>query len=113
MDTNEPRITLDPAVLAGKPIIRGTRIPVELVFGLLAEGWTEAAILDSHPHLTRADIQACLAYARLCKEQPRRGEKPLNRAAIDALIRRFAALPDLDYRSPDEIVGYDEAGLWR
>ena len=82
----------DPAVLVGKPIIRGTRIPVELVLGLLADGWTEAAILDSYPHLTRADIQACLAYARLCKEQPRRGEKPLNRAAIDALIRRLRRL---------------------
>lgn len=64
MDTNEPRIVLDPAVLVGKPIVRGTRIPVELVLGLLAEGWSEADILASYPHLTRADIQACLAYAR-------------------------------------------------
>jgi uncharacterized protein (DUF433 family) len=64
MDTDEPRITLDPAVLVGKPIIRGTRISVELVLGLLADGWSEAEILDSYPHVTRADIQACLAYAR-------------------------------------------------
>ncbi len=63
MDTEEPRITLDPEVLVGKPVIRGTRIPVELVLGLLADGWAEAGILDSYPHLGRADIQACLAYA--------------------------------------------------
>jgi uncharacterized protein (DUF433 family) len=62
MDTEEPRITVDPTVLVGKPVIRGTRIPVELV--LLADGWAEAEILDSYPHLGRADIQACLAYAR-------------------------------------------------
>lgn len=64
MDTNETRIVLDPAVLVGKPIVRGTRISVELVLGLMADGWSEPDILASYPHLTRADIQACLAYAR-------------------------------------------------
>jgi len=64
MDKEEPRIALDPEVLVGKPVIRGTRISVELVLGLLADGWSEAEILDSYPHLGRADIQACLAYAR-------------------------------------------------
>lgn len=64
MDTTEPRITLDPAVLVGKPVVRGTRISVELVLDLMAQGWSEADILQSYPHLTRADIQACVAYAR-------------------------------------------------
>jgi uncharacterized protein (DUF433 family) len=55
---------LNPEVMLGKPVLRGTRITVEHVVGLMAEGWTEAQILANHPALTRADIQACLAYAR-------------------------------------------------
>jgi uncharacterized protein (DUF433 family) len=57
------RITIDPGVLAGKPIIAGTRISVEFVVGLLAQGWTVDDVLKEHDHLTREDIQACLAYA--------------------------------------------------
>jgi uncharacterized protein (DUF433 family) len=49
--------------MAGKPVIRGTRITVELVFSLLAQGWTEQDILGAYPHLTHDDILACLAYA--------------------------------------------------
>ena len=59
-----PRITLDPEVMVGKPVIRGTRITVEFIIGLLAQGWTEQEILTSYPHLTREDILACLAYAQ-------------------------------------------------
>lgn len=62
--TDDPRIVLDPAVLAGKPVVRGTRLSVEFVIGLLAERWTEADILAAYPGLESADIQACLAYAR-------------------------------------------------
>ncbi len=58
------RITLDPSVLAGKPVIRGTRLSVEHIIGLLAEGWTEADILRNYPGLAREDIAACLTYAR-------------------------------------------------
>ena len=60
----DDRITLDPGVLAGKPVVRGTRLSVEFVIGLLAEGWTEADILAAYPHLTQDGIRACLAYAR-------------------------------------------------
>jgi uncharacterized protein (DUF433 family) len=57
------RVTVDPEILAGKPVIRGTRIAVELVLELLAAGQSEADILDNYPGLTREDVCACLAYA--------------------------------------------------
>ena len=64
MITEPPRITLDPKVLAGKPVVRGTRLSVEFVIGLMAEGWSEADILVNYPGITHEDIIACLAYAR-------------------------------------------------
>lgn len=60
----QDRIVLDPAILAGKPVIRGTRLAVEFIIGLMAEGWSEADILDNYPGVTRDDLAACLAYAR-------------------------------------------------
>lgn len=56
-------ITIDPSVLVGKPIITGTRISVEFVIDLLGRGWTLEQILQEYDHITREDIQACLAYA--------------------------------------------------
>jgi uncharacterized protein (DUF433 family) len=64
MAAEHERVTLDPKVLAGKPVIRGTRLAVEFVIGLMADGWTEADILSNYPGITREDIIACLAYAR-------------------------------------------------
>ncbi len=57
------RIEINPAVMLGKPVIRGTRVPVELILRKLSEGATEADLLDAYPRLTRADIQAALAFA--------------------------------------------------
>ena len=57
------RIEINPAVMLGKPVIRGTRIPVELVLRKLADGMTEADLLDAYPRLAHEDIQAALAYA--------------------------------------------------
>jgi uncharacterized protein (DUF433 family) len=57
------RIIIDPQILVGKPVIKGTRIAVEFVVDLLARGWTTEQILTEYDHLTRDDIQACLAYA--------------------------------------------------
>jgi uncharacterized protein (DUF433 family) len=57
------RITSDPAVLVGKPVVKGTRISVELILGCLANGWAYEQILDSYPHITREDILAALAFA--------------------------------------------------
>ena len=62
--TEHPRISLAPEVLAGKPVVRGTRLSVEFVIGLLAAGWSEAEIVANYPNLTHDDIIACLAYAR-------------------------------------------------
>ena len=58
------RIVIDPAILVGKPIIRGTRISVQQVLGHLADGWTAGEIVEEYPSLTHDDIAACLAYAR-------------------------------------------------
>ena len=57
------RIEIDPTVMLGKPVIRGTRIPVELIVRKLSEGATEADLLDAYPRLEIADIRAALAYA--------------------------------------------------
>lgn len=57
------RVTANPAVFGGKPIIRGMRISVELVLSLLAQGETSEAILGDYPDLEPDDIRACLAYA--------------------------------------------------
>ena len=59
----QDRITVDPGVLVGKPIIKGTRIAVELIIDLLARGYTQQQVLQQYPHITGEDIQACLAYA--------------------------------------------------
>jgi uncharacterized protein (DUF433 family) len=59
-----PRIALDPAVLTGKPVIRGTRLSVEFVIGLLAMGRSHADIVREYPGVTEEDIAACLAYAQ-------------------------------------------------
>jgi uncharacterized protein (DUF433 family) len=61
--TWEDRITADPKILVGKPIIRGTRLSVEFVIDLLASRWSEQQILDNYPILEREDIDACLHYA--------------------------------------------------
>lgn len=57
------RIELDPAVLVGKPVVRGTRLAVELVLELVASGVPEQEILSNYPRLTHEDILACVAYA--------------------------------------------------
>ena len=57
------RIIIDPKIMIGKPVIKGTRIPVELIMRLIAQGIAEKEILDDYPHLTKEDIQAVLVYA--------------------------------------------------
>lgn len=59
----EDRIVIDPEILVGKPVVKGTRLSVEFVIDLLAQGGSEADILRNYPGLTSEDIRACLAYA--------------------------------------------------
>jgi uncharacterized protein (DUF433 family) len=60
---SHPRIEVNPKVMVGKPVIRGTRIPVELILRKLGEGATEEELLDGYPRLTSEDIRAAIAYA--------------------------------------------------
>ena len=68
------RIVVDPKILAGKPVIRGSRLAVEFILELLAAGQSESDILTNYPGLTREDILACLSYtsylAHECKAFP-------------------------------------------
>ena len=59
----EERIVVDPKILVGKPVIRGTRLSVEFILDLLANDWTIAKILEEYPQLKREDIIAVLKYA--------------------------------------------------
>ena len=56
-------IVVDPEILVGKPVVKGTRLAVEFIIDLLAQGWSESDVLRNYPGLTREDIQACLLYA--------------------------------------------------
>jgi uncharacterized protein (DUF433 family) len=62
------RIVVDPDVLAGKPVVRGTRLAVEFILDLLAAGQSEADIVAIYPGLRREDVLACLAYAQNAPE---------------------------------------------
>ncbi|MCH7786034.1 MAG: DUF433 domain-containing protein [Chloroflexi bacterium] len=62
MDWQE-RIVLDPDILVGKPVVKGTRLAVEFIIDLLAQGWTEADVQRNYPGLAHEDILACLCYA--------------------------------------------------
>lgn len=59
----QERIIINSEILVGKPVIKGTRLSVEFIIDLLAQGWSEADILRNYPGLTQEDIKACLSYA--------------------------------------------------
>lgn len=61
--TWQERIVVDPEVLVGKPVVRGTRLAVEFIVELLAQGWSEGDVLENYPGLTEQDLRACLKYA--------------------------------------------------
>jgi uncharacterized protein (DUF433 family) len=59
-------IVSDKEILLGKPVIKGTRISVEHIVGLLAQGWDEAKILENYPRLTKESLQAVFTYIQEC-----------------------------------------------
>lgn len=59
-------ITSDKEILLGKPAIKGTRIAVEHIIGLLAQGWSETEILENYPRLTKESLQAVFSYIQEC-----------------------------------------------
>ena len=59
----QERIIIDPEVLVGKPVVKGSRLAVEFIIDLLAKGWSEDEILRNYPGLSQEDIRACLSYA--------------------------------------------------
>lgn len=57
------RIVVNPNVMVGKPVIKGTRVTVDAILGRIAEGWTFYEILEDFPHITKEDIKAAIMYA--------------------------------------------------
>jgi uncharacterized protein (DUF433 family) len=80
----QERITADPRILAGKPVVRGTRIAVHLVLEELAQNPDLDELLAAHPDLTRTDVQACLAYAKAMVTGEEVSPKPPKGARSDA-----------------------------
>jgi len=60
------RIVADESVVAGKPIVKGTRLSVDFILSLFAEGWTERQLLENYPQLSSEDLRAVFAFAQAC-----------------------------------------------
>jgi uncharacterized protein (DUF433 family) len=80
----QERIIADPRILAGKPVVRGTRIAVDLVLEELAQNPDIDELLAAHPDLTRTDVQACLAYTKAMVTGEEVSPKPPKGARSDA-----------------------------
>ena len=80
------RIVADPRILAGKPVIKGTRIGVDLVLEELSQNPDITELLAAHPDLTRTDVQACLAYAKDIVSGEDVSPKPPKGARSDAAL---------------------------
>ena len=59
----QERIVVDPEIVAGKPVVKGSRLAVEFIVDLLAQGWPQTEIMRNYPGVTEEDIRACLNYA--------------------------------------------------
>ena len=79
------RIVCDADILTGKPVIKGTRLAVEFIVDLFANGWTEAEVLKNYPHIVQADIRACLAYASAVLHTQKDYQHPYEAATIPNL----------------------------
>ena len=84
----DERIEIDPKIMSGKPVIRGTRIPVELIVRKLSEGAQEDDLLEAYPHLSREDVRAALAHAADAISGTRRHAR---RVSLADLLSRMPA----------------------
>jgi uncharacterized protein (DUF433 family) len=73
------RIVSDPEILRGKPVVKGTRLSVELILGWLGQGWTQEMLIEAYPQLSREDVLAALAYAA---EMLREEYRTLDKTAV-------------------------------
>ena len=91
------RIEIDSEVMSGKPVIRGTRIPVEIILRKLREGASEVDLLDAYPRLTVQDIQAAIAYGdtatRMLELRQRASQLAQQYGSIELLEERISAEP--------------------
>ncbi len=71
----ESRVIVDPQILFGKPVIKGTRIPVHLIIELLANGLTEDEVITQYPRLTKEDVKAAFIYASRCVDNQSQGRQ--------------------------------------
>lgn len=94
----QQRIIIDPEILVGKPVIKGTRLAVEFIVGLLAEGWSEHDILNNYPGLTSEDVKACLAYRKAMFDRSRGCVSPgKSIEEIDADVREMRAEWEMEW----------------
>ena len=77
-----PGITVDPRVMVGKPVVKGTRVPVELILAKLSANPDPSALLADYPHLSLDDVKACLAYAATLARDKRRIKKSATKVAM-------------------------------
>lgn len=59
----------DPEILLGKPVVKGTRLSVEFILGLFANGWTEQQVLENYPHLSKESLKAVFAFTTDCMRE--------------------------------------------
>ena len=74
----QEHIHVDSAVLTGKPVVKGTRLSVDFLLGLFAEGWTEPQVLENYPQLSHESLQAVFAFTALDRNRVR--QRPLHPA---------------------------------
>ena len=92
------RITTDPKVMVGKPVVRGTRIPVERVLARLADNPDLDDLLSAFPELTREDVRAVLAYAQDRVAEPRQDDEHASQASIispEAFYQQLTSRADI------------------
>ena len=93
MDWQE-RIIVDPDILVGKPVVKGTRLAVEFIVDLLAQGWSAEEIRRNYPGLTPADIQACLGYASAILKAEMNVLDDIKVSEFDRLVDQFIERED-------------------